>query len=85
VAILRQNESEEESFQCREDDAKEDVKDENHPRYINFIDNVRVYSSALAFASIGASISAPPGYVAYCFRIHGQIIHRVSPTHPKES
>jgi hypothetical protein len=63
---------------------KQLLTDENHPYHKNFIENIRAYNSALAFASLGASISLPPGRGPYCFRIHGQIYHRVSPLHPNE-
>ncbi|GBL90731.1 hypothetical protein AVEN_27056-1 [Araneus ventricosus] len=41
--------------------------------------NIREYNAALAFASMGAEIKAPPGTCPYCFHIHGQIYHMVSP------
>jgi hypothetical protein len=58
---------------------------DNHPMHRNFIENIRSYNSALGFASMGATITKPPGYGPYCFRIHGQIYHRVSSAHPKGS
>ena len=48
----------------------------------NFRENMRSYNSALAFASMGAQIDLPPGFGPYCFRIHGQIYHRIGPLHP---
>ncbi|GBM12953.1 hypothetical protein AVEN_212681-1 [Araneus ventricosus] len=39
---------------------------------------IREYNAALAFASMGAEIKAPPGTGPYCFHIHGQIYHMVS-------
>ncbi|CAF5057515.1 unnamed protein product, partial [Rotaria sp. Silwood1] len=48
----------------------------------NFRENIRSYNSALAFASMGAQIDLPQGFVPYCFRIHGQIYHRIGPLHP---
>ena len=50
----------------------------------NFLDRIRQYNSAFAFASTGAQITAPPGRGPYCFRIHGQVYHRTSPLHPAE-
>jgi hypothetical protein len=35
----------------------------------NFLENIRSFNSALAFASMGANIAPPPGYGPYCFRI----------------
>ena len=48
----------------------------------NFRENIRSYNSALAFASMGALIDLPQGFGPYCFRIHGQIYHRIGPLHP---
>ncbi|CAF1394809.1 unnamed protein product [Rotaria sordida] len=48
----------------------------------NFRENIRSYNSALAFASMGAEIDLPQGFGPYCFRIHGQIYHRIGPLHP---
>jgi hypothetical protein len=58
------------------------LTDKKHPSYVNFIENIRSYNSALAFASMVASIAPPTGYGPFCFRIHGQIYHRTSPAHP---
>jgi len=48
----------------------------------NFLDNIRQYNSAFAFASMSASVHhyATPG--PYCFRIHGQVHHRAGTLHP---
>jgi hypothetical protein len=59
------------------------LTNQTHPQHKNFIENIRTYNSALGFASMGATISPPPAYGPYCFRIHGQIYHRVRPLHPK--
>ncbi|CAF2785995.1 unnamed protein product [Rotaria sp. Silwood2] len=32
---------------------------------------------------MGAQIDLPQGYGPYCFRIHGQIYHRIGPLHPE--
>ncbi|CAF5051226.1 unnamed protein product, partial [Rotaria sp. Silwood1] len=32
---------------------------------------------------MGAQIDLPQGYGSYCFRIHGQIYHRIGPLHPE--
>ena len=50
----------------------------------NFMNNIRSYNSALAFASMGAQIKPPPGFGPYCFRIHGQIYHSTSALHPAD-
>ncbi len=63
---------------------KQLLTDKNNQNHKNFIENIRAYNSALAFASMGASISQPPGRGPNCFKIHGQIYHRVSPLHPNE-
>ena len=47
-------------------------------RASNFMKCIRNYNSALAFASMGATISLPPGKVPYCFRIHGQVYYNTS-------
>ena len=49
----------------------------------NFRLNIRSYNSALAFASFGASFDVPPGRGPYCFKVHGQIYHRIGPLHPE--
>ncbi|CAF1168023.1 unnamed protein product [Rotaria sordida] len=48
----------------------------------HFRENIRSYNSALAFASMGAEIDLPQGFGPYCFRIHGQIYHRIGPLNP---
>ncbi|GBM29649.1 hypothetical protein AVEN_125296-1 [Araneus ventricosus] len=45
----------------------------------NYRKHIREYNSDLAFASMGAQIKPPPGTGPYCYRIHGQIYHVVSP------
>ncbi|UYV63730.1 hypothetical protein LAZ67_2005450, partial [Cordylochernes scorpioides] len=49
----------------------------------NFMENIRSVNSALAFASMGANLAPPPGYGPYCFRINGQIYHRLGALHPE--
>jgi hypothetical protein len=49
------------------------------PEERNYRDHIREYNSALAFASMGAEIKPPPVHGPYCFIIHGQIYHVVSP------
>jgi hypothetical protein len=53
-----------------------------HKHSKNFLENIRSFNSALAFASMGANITPPPGYGPYCFRINGQIYHRAGALHP---
>uniref|UniRef100_A0A914V163 Helitron helicase-like domain-containing protein n=1 Tax=Plectus sambesii TaxID=2011161 RepID=A0A914V163_9BILA len=48
----------------------------------NFWDNIRSYNSALAFASLGAKLDIPSGRGPYCFKVHGQIYHRIGSLHP---
>ncbi|XP_060129913.1 uncharacterized protein LOC132592021 [Zootoca vivipara] len=50
----------------------------------NFFNNIRSINSALAFASMGANITPPPGNGPYCFRIHGSICHRAGTLHPEQ-
>jgi hypothetical protein len=38
----------------------------------------------MAFASMSAEIKSLPGNGPYCFWIHGQIYHLVSPLYPNE-
>ncbi|KAK6021781.1 hypothetical protein OSTOST_12541 [Ostertagia ostertagi] len=42
------------------------------------------FNSALAMASMGAQIDTMRGRGPYCYRIHGQIYHRIGPLHPRE-
>ncbi|XP_057299455.1 uncharacterized protein LOC130630074 [Hydractinia symbiolongicarpus] len=50
----------------------------------NFQSNIRKYNSAVAFASFGANLRPPPGRGPPCFRICGQIWHRVGGLYPPE-
>ncbi|GBM28854.1 hypothetical protein AVEN_43573-1 [Araneus ventricosus] len=50
----------------------------------NYRQNIRECNAALAFASTGAEIKEPPGTGPYCFHIHGQIYHMVSPLYSNE-
>ncbi|KAK6023903.1 hypothetical protein OSTOST_10299 [Ostertagia ostertagi] len=50
----------------------------------NFLENIRSFNSALAMASMGAQIDTLRGRGPYCYRIHGQIYHRIGPLHPRE-
>ncbi|GBM87461.1 hypothetical protein AVEN_9560-1 [Araneus ventricosus] len=50
----------------------------------NYRQHIREYNAALAFATIGTEIKAPPGTGLYCFRMHGHIYHMVSPLYSKE-
>ena len=49
---------------------------------LNFQQNIRSYNSAIAFASMGANLTLPPGCGPSCFRICGQIFHRNGTLHP---
>ncbi|KAK6010959.1 hypothetical protein OSTOST_23967, partial [Ostertagia ostertagi] len=48
-----------------------------------FREHIRNYNSAFAFASIGAQLDTPR-HGPYCFRIHGQIYHKIGPARPEE-
>ena len=45
----------------------------------NYRSHVREYNATPAFASMGVQIKPPPETRPYCFRIHAQIYHIVSP------
>ena len=49
----------------------------------NFRENIRNYNSAMTFASMGVQIATLTGSGPYCFRIHGQIYHRIGALHPE--
>lgn len=51
----------------------EQNKDETH----KYLDNIRQYNSALAFASVTAEAVNFPSRGPYCFKVHGQIYHSV--------
>uniref|UniRef100_A0A1J3D0V0 Helitron helicase-like domain-containing protein n=1 Tax=Noccaea caerulescens TaxID=107243 RepID=A0A1J3D0V0_NOCCA len=53
----------------------------------HFRENIRVYSSLLAFTSIGAEVdqSVTSGYGPYTYRIQGQIYHRLGSLLPPVS
>ena len=52
----------------------------------NFMDNIRSYNSAMAFASMGAQIDHTVATHSgpFCYRIHGQIYHSTSALHSKQ-
>lgn len=52
----------------------------------HFIENIKVYSSMLAFTSIGAEVdhSVSSGHGPYTFRIQGQVCHRLGSLLPPE-
>lgn len=49
----------------------------------HFLENIRKYNNAFAFASMGAQIRPPGGHGPYCFRVHGQVYHQTGALHPK--
>ncbi|EPB69310.1 hypothetical protein ANCCEY_11605 [Ancylostoma ceylanicum] len=57
---------------------------EERHRHKNFIENIRSFNSALAMASMGASVDMLGGRGPYCYRIHGQIYHRLGALHPDQ-
>ena len=48
-----------------------------------FRNNIRIYNNAFAFASMEADITPPPGRGPYCYKVHGQVYHRVGTLHPE--
>ena len=54
----------------------------NHPNSRTFFDYIRRYNSAVAFASMGSKNVTPAGNGPYCYRIHGQIYHRLGVLQP---
>jgi hypothetical protein len=70
----------------RRNDNESLVKKSNRLRHRNnYREHIRESNSAMAFASVGARIKSPPGNGTYCFWIHGQIYHLVSPLYPNEA
>ncbi|GBM42692.1 hypothetical protein AVEN_219144-1 [Araneus ventricosus] len=57
---------------------------ENSPDAKNYRQRIRECNSALAFASMGAQIKPPSGTGPYCYRLHGQVYHRVSPLYASD-
>ncbi|GBN91574.1 hypothetical protein AVEN_126972-1 [Araneus ventricosus] len=57
---------------------------ENSPDAKNYRQRIRECNSALAFASMGAQIKPPRGTGPYCYRLHGQVYHRVSPLYASD-
>ena len=49
----------------------------------DFREDIRNYNSAITFASMEAQIATPMGSGPYCFRIYGQIYHRIGALHPE--
>ena len=54
----------------------------SHPNSRTFFDYIRRYNSAVAFASRGSKNVTPAGNGPYCYRIHGQIYHRLGVLQP---
>ncbi|GBM15167.1 hypothetical protein AVEN_39084-1 [Araneus ventricosus] len=57
---------------------------ENSPDAKNYRQRIRECNSALAFASMGVQIKPPRGTGPYCYRLHGQVYHRVSPLYASD-
>ncbi|XP_021960165.1 uncharacterized protein LOC110856031 [Folsomia candida] len=68
----------------RTTDLLETLMKGQHEKSKNFMEYIRSFNSSLAFASVGANLTSPPGHGPYCFRIHGQIYHRAGTLHPEE-
>ncbi|XP_021965954.1 uncharacterized protein LOC110861154 [Folsomia candida] len=62
----------------------QDLMTGKHQHSKNFMENVRSFNSALAFASMGANVYSAKGRGPYTFRIHGQIYHLTGNLHPDE-
>jgi hypothetical protein len=45
----------------------------------NYGQYIRQYNSAMAFGPMGTQMESPDGNCPYCFRVHVQIYHFVSP------
>ncbi|VDP34758.1 unnamed protein product [Heligmosomoides polygyrus] len=60
------------------------VLGERYRNQQSFLQNIRVFNSALTMASIGAQIDTVGGSGPYCYRIHGQIYHRIGPLYPSQ-
>lgn len=54
------------------------------PESKSFMECIRSYNSSFAFASTGVNIKPPPGNGPYCFRVCGQIPHRIGTVHPEK-
>ncbi|XP_065640098.1 uncharacterized protein LOC124815740 [Hydra vulgaris] len=50
----------------------------------NFFKHIRSYNSSLSFASFTAKIAPPSNKGPFCFRVCGQILHRVGNLRPAE-
>ncbi|GBM66570.1 hypothetical protein AVEN_251984-1 [Araneus ventricosus] len=50
----------------------------------NYQQHISEYNAALTLASMGAEVKSPPGSGPYCFRIHGQVYHRIAPLFSNE-
>ncbi|GBN87992.1 hypothetical protein AVEN_107373-1 [Araneus ventricosus] len=57
---------------------------ENSPDAKNYRQRIRECNSTLAFASMGAQIKPPRGTGPYCYRLQGQVYHRVSPLYASD-
>ncbi|GBN82679.1 hypothetical protein AVEN_103253-1 [Araneus ventricosus] len=57
---------------------------ENSPDAKNYRQRIREYNFALAFASLEAQIKPPRRTGPYCYRLHGQVYHRVSPLYASD-
>ena len=48
----------------------------------NFKEKIRNYNNMIALGSMGFQRANVPGTGPYCFKIHGEVYHRVGPLHP---
>jgi len=60
-----------------------DLYQGQQPESLNFRNNIRQYNNSFAFTSMGAKVCSL-GAGPYCFKIHGQIYHRMSDAMPEE-
>ncbi|VDO40503.1 unnamed protein product, partial [Heligmosomoides polygyrus] len=49
---------------------------------IQFLKHIRNYNNSLAMASTTAQLENPRGGGPYCFKVHGQIYHRIGALRP---
>lgn len=55
---------------------------ENDDESKHYLNNIRSYNNALAFASVQANICTFKNRGPYCYKIHGQLYHSVGTLHP---
>ncbi len=56
-----------------------------HVKSKQFMQNIRKYNNALAFASMNCKLINLESSGPFCFKIHDQIYHQISSIHPNEN